>query len=328
MTQEAKTFELRLEFAEEQFRESPFLKTELTDWLIANGVESFVEGAIDDLDIDHRYDQQTEDYFEELGGEKTPVSIFDYSKEYLSDIEARVLARFPKIRSSMMSMDSEVWKEGWKESFKPIYSKKCVVYPPWDLPSDAGERFLVEVEPGMAFGTGQHATTQICLETIEGLDELDALRDSDGRGLEPKRASFLDVGTGTGVLALAAGKLGFTPIVATDIDHSAVKACKENAVQNSVEIDCMQGSVPFLDDQGRAQRRFKVVVANILFVVLSKIIGDLAQATEEGGVLILSGVLLEQEEEMIRLAQSERLSLVKKSEKLGWSCLVLKKMRD
>jgi ribosomal protein L11 methyltransferase len=313
MTQNAKTYELKISIPESDFEKSSNIKDQFQNWLISQGVESFVEGSIDDLDIDHRYEQSLDDYYEELGGEKAPLVIYDYSLEYLEDINGKILEQFPSFSTSISSMDSEVWMEGWKESFKPIYSEKFIVHPPWDVPSDPAGKSLIEIEPGMAFGTGQHATTQICLNAVENL-----MSSETGDRL-------LDVGTGTGVLAIAASKVGYKNIVATDIDHSAVKATLENAAENSVELVCKQESVPMDKDNDGNLVRYDVVVANILFVVLSKIIGDLSLVTRDGGLLILSGLLDEQCEKMIELANKEGMSLKSRTEKDGWICLQMVK---
>ena len=165
----------------------------------------------------------------------------------------------------------------------------------------------LEVEPGMAFGTGQHATTQLCLAKLEDIFEQ----------FEPQ--SVLDVGTGTGILAIAIKKMGCTSLIATDIDADAVIAAKENAARNSVEFDVQQASVP------ENVEPVSLVVANILFVVLRRIINELSSKVLKGGKLLLSGVLSEEADEMIRLAESQGLQFQSKSEQDGWVCLVFDK---
>ena len=126
-------------------------------------------------------------------------------------------------------------------------------------------------------------------------------------------------------MAIAAYKQGYRQIVATDIDHSAVKATQDNANKNSCEIRCLQESVPIEKDSTNATRTYDVVVANILFVVLSKIIGDLAEVTKPNGTLILSGLLEEQCSQMLALSSEYGLSLVDKTIKDDWVCLKLEK---
>ena len=307
-----KTYELRIEFENTDSSNARLIKDNLKEWLIINGIESFVEGSIDNIDIDHRYDQTIDSYYDELEENQSPLSVFDYSLEFLEDLSAKIRANFRQVTPEIVSIDSKVWMDGWKESFKPIFSDRFIIHPPWDLPAEDG-RCLIEIEPGMAFGTGQHATTQLCVSVIEKLDP------------EIVGRSFLDVGTGTGVLSLVAGKTGFTDIFATDIDHSSVLAARENARINKVEMSCAQDSVPLNKIEKGELCQFDVVVANILFVVLSKIIGDLAVGTRNGGILILCGLLEEQSDEMISKAESHGLTLRAKTTEIGWVCSELVK---
>ena len=136
--------------------------------------------------------------------------------------------------------------EGWKDSFKPFATKKFYVYPPWEQNKEELGKIPLEVEPGMAFGTGQHATTQLCLAQIENLFESKTIE------------TVLDVGTGTGILAIAAIKLGAKKLVGTDIDADAVIAAKENAVRNECSFEVFQDSVP------ADTNSYDFVIANIL----------------------------------------------------------------
>lgn len=301
----SKTYELKISLVAAESSDE-FLKESVKGWLNSVGIESFVEGCVDDLDIDHRYDQNTEDYYDQLVQKDSPLIIYDYSLEYLSDIRTKLLEAYPELSTEITSMDSKVWMEGWRESFKPIYSRDFVIHPPWDKPEKT-QRMPIEIEPGMAFGTGQHATTQVCLEMIEEL--------------EPQNGDkFLDVGTGTGVLAIAGYLKGYRKIVATDVDHAAVKASKANARINGANVEVVNGSVPT-----DLKACFDVVVANILFVVLERIIADLASATKHKGILILSGLLSDQKDLMLEFTKREGLTLMKTLEKDGWACLLLEK---
>lgn len=288
-------------------------KEAIKAWLTGNGIDAFVEGAIDDLDIDHAYEDPDHDFYSELGGELTPISIFSYSLEHLEDLKAKIIVTFASTKTVLKSMLSEVWMEGWKESFKPIYASKFVVHPPWDKPAnEVLDTFQpIEVEPGMAFGTGQHATTQICMQGLEKL--------------ELKGKSLLEVGTGTGVLAIAAKLLGASKVCGTDIDVDAIRAANDNAARNSMTLSFAQGSVPKVGHSLFLEAGYDFVVANILYVVLAKIIGDLAKAVKPGGELMLSGVLVEQAINMVESAERFGLKLSSKDERGGWVCLFFKK---
>jgi ribosomal protein L11 methyltransferase len=170
------------------------------------------------------------------------------------------------------------------------------------------------IEPGMAFGTGQHATTRLCLEQI-GLDA------AENRGRLATRR-VLDVGTGTGILAIGARKLGYAACDGTDIEDDAILAAVENARLNGVSLDFRLGSIPRLAGPEAA---YDVVLANILAVVLIRIMDDLAAVTRPGGRLILSGLLVEEEDEVAARGAAAGLTRVRSGRHEGWSCLVLGK---
>lgn len=337
-----KTYELRITF---QSGSAPgaaaFEIKQRTIALIKSlGVDAFVEGVIDGLDIDNEFTQEPRDFYTELGGQELPISVFKYSREFLEDIRAKVEhhfeRQFPGMAPELVScaiheMETAVWMEGWKESFKPLVTERFIIYPPWDKPgadSSIG-KFLLEIEPGIAFGTGQHATTQLCLRILE------KIAGSPGNhGLRKKTSEcrVLDVGTGTGILALGAIKLGYASVGGTDIDPDAVLAARNNAAINSMDLDVALSTVP----TGAAATAlpqtlrppFDIVVANILKVVLDGILPQLAAAVAPGGLLILSGLLDEDAVTMIAAAKQHGLTLQHRSAQDDWAGLVLMKNAD
>ena len=122
--------------------------------------------------------------------------------------EERLWAAFGEVRADDVAAD---WEERWRDFHRPVRVGKLWIGPPWEEPPDGVE--AVVVDPGRAFGTGGHATTRLCLELLDGLE----------------RGSLLDVGCGSGVLAIAAARLGFAPVVAVDHDPSAIEATGRNA---------------------------------------------------------------------------------------------------
>jgi len=313
----AKTYELRIVFLNEEgdIHSLLLLKESVASWLAANGVESFVEGSIDDIYVDHNYDQTLSESFADMGGRESPISIFDYSLEYLTTLKAKLLAFFPTgIRVEDHSMESQVWMEGWKESFKPISTDRFWIHPPWDVPANIEHKFMIDIEPGMAFGTGQHATTQICMRELEKLHPSRIIK---------KRC--LDVGTGTGVLAIAASKLGFSEVVGTDIDHLAIESANYNCGVNHAKVKVWQGSCPTHYPEGNVFEPADLVIANILPVVLYRILPDLARVTAVGGLLIMSGILVEQLPEMTEACRAHGFVALSESSFEGWGLLLLEK---
>jgi ribosomal protein L11 methyltransferase len=260
--------------------------------------------------MNYDYENPDFDYFNHLGGNQSALSIFRYDLEYLRDLRAKLEKTFShRIQCTEQSMETEVWLEGWKSSFKAFSTEKFTIYPPWDQESSQTNLIPVEIEPGMAFGTGQHATTQLCLRELENLPEL------------TNTSTILDVGTGTGILAIALAKLGYSAITGTDIDCDAVIAAKENALKNKVSLAIATGTVPAeLEDQA-----CDLIIANILMVVLRKITKNLAQALAPCGYLLVSGVLDSEMAEMQELAASYQLNLVRTNEQDGWVSLLLRK---
>jgi ribosomal protein L11 methyltransferase len=312
------TFELKIFFNHDQ---SSAIKTkhDVIDWLPNNGVPEFVEGFMDGLDIDNEYTGPSDrDFYSELGGDLLPLSVYKYSREFLEDVKAKLENQFgDQLKLSIETIETKEWLEGWKESFKPIETTLFYVYPPWEPKSNLPKnKFHLEIEPGMAFGTGQHATTQLCLRRIERL-YLDKAPIRDWR--------LCDVGTGTGILALAAKRLGFKSVAGSDIDPDAIIAAKNNSKMNSIFVPLWQGSTPVQGVDGIPEFAppFDVVIANILFVVLEKIIGDLSLVTKNGGIVILSGVLVEDADTMIDHSRKFGLNILDQSASDGWSCLTL-----
>jgi ribosomal protein L11 methyltransferase len=308
------TYELRVTFTGEPGTPPPdALKRRLIDWLLVNGVESFVEGSLD-VDINQNQDEPPRDHYGEMGGDETPVSIYRYSRESLDDLQAKLARDFATgVEVSLHSMPTEAWMEGWKESFRPFATPVFYVRPPWEpaAAATAGKKPLTDlvIEPGMAFGTGQHATTRLCLDLLGDV--------AKGKG-ERARERVLDVGTGTGILAIGAKKLGYGAVLGTDIEEDAILASVENARMNQTEVFLQRGSIP----EGQT---YELVLANILAVVLLRLMDELDAATAPGGHLILSGILVEEEDEVVARAARCGLRCLSRARQDGWSALLLAK---
>ncbi|MEZ4744232.1 MAG: 50S ribosomal protein L11 methyltransferase [Bdellovibrionota bacterium] len=314
-----KTYELQISFSGDA-KEVNEQKQLLLAWLPANGVESFVEGTLDSLDLDPDYYNEHGDYYDQFGGSHCPVSIFDYDLSSLKEIQVKLERDFKgKLKIENFSQETSTWKEGWKESFTPLETNRFYIYPPWEKPDSTTGKIPMEIEPGMAFGTGQHATTQLCLQQIESIAS---------RGGDIANLRFMDIGTGSGILAIAAKKLGFNHVNATDIEAAAVHAAQDNAQVNNVEVNLWKGSVPVpADERDDFHTPYDIVVANILIVVLERIIFDLSEITVSGGLLVLSGLIREQESSMIEMAEEVGFGLVEKHYDGDWVCLELEKLQ-
>jgi ribosomal protein L11 methyltransferase len=206
----------------------------------------------------------------------------------------------------------DAWRDEWKKYFVPFrLTDRITIRPPWQAytPSDPAERVL-ELEPGRAFGTGLHPTTALVARALESL--------ADQVFTEEKRATMLDVGTGSGILALVALVLGAARARATDVDPDAVALTHENARRNGLDDRLVADTAPVesLTDV------YDLVAANIEASVLIAMAAPLARCVKPGGVLVLSGILRERAEEVRRAFAP--LELTASPERGEWSALVLR----
>jgi ribosomal protein L11 methyltransferase len=201
-------------------------------------------------------------------------------------------------------VEDKDWLESWKAEFVPIRVGAFLVRPSWSEPV-AGAAIELVLDPGMAFGTGLHPTTQQCLEALSTLP-------LDGK-------SVLDVGTGSGILAIAAAKRGASPVVAVDTDDLAVDAARENAVRNGVAIPVGKGSA--VDVPGR----FDVVAANIVSPVLQRMAPHLAARLAGGGTLLIAGISAPNEGATRGAFAHARLEVVDRTVRDDWVALALRR---
>jgi len=195
------------------------------------------------------------------------------------------------------------WLEEWKRNWQPVVVGRFVVAPPWSELNDVPDQIVIRIEPGMAFGTGTHETTRLCLEAIE----------KHFRG-----GSFLDVGTGTGILAIAAAKLHpESHLQACDIDQEAVSIAQENATANGVR-DRIEFSVGTVDDSTPSA---DLVCANLTADVIVPLMETLLNLT--CGKLILSGILETQLESVTHTLQQHGVSDFEVMQDGEWVCCVV-----
>jgi ribosomal protein L11 methyltransferase len=185
----------------------------------------------------------------------------------------------------------EGWADRWKEHFKPLrVGRHFIICPTWEEPLARENDRVIRIDPGQAFGTGHHETTRLCLEWLEDYDE--TLIRQNPAGPKP---SLLDVGTGTGILAIGAALLGWPEVAAIDNDPDAVVVAAENLLLNGMDngIRLSTGEIQQLDDC------FDVVVANIQALPLIRMADMLKRKMRSPGHLVLSGILQEQRDMVV-----------------------------
>jgi ribosomal protein L11 methyltransferase len=221
------------------------------------------------------------------------------------------------------------WAEAWKQHYHPIaIGQWLIIVPAW-LESPDPARIPIRMDPGMAFGTGTHPTTQLCLEIAETVL---AGPDLDVRNPPPnvsRRSAVIDVGCGSGILSVAAIKLGTARALGVDIDPRAVEVSLENAVLNGVadRYSAGTGSVVEILRGDFGLRQAPLIFANILAPVLIRLFGDrLAELVSPGGHLILSGILAEQEAAVLEAASAHGLTLSTHRQINDWVALCVERI--
>ncbi|GAB4492609.1 MAG: 50S ribosomal protein L11 methyltransferase [Anaerolineales bacterium] len=210
------------------------------------------------------------------------------------------------------------WMEAWKLRYQPIpIGKRLMILPAWMDLSDPS-RIGIKIDPGMAFGTGAHPSTQMCLDLLETVfDE------------RPTLPSVIDIGCGSGILSVAALKLGADFALGVDIDEAAIANSRENAENNGVNSKAFQlgvGSVEDVRDEKFAISSAPLVLANILAPILIRLFeAGMAELVEPGGCIILAGILEHQAEDVIKAAQERGLRLTDRRQINDWVALLCQK---
>lgn len=217
--------------------------------------------------------------------------------------EAGVLDVIPPF--TITAMEDQDWLEGWKQYFSPFeISPRLAVTPSWESYTPRENQAVIILDPGMAFGTGTHGTTYTCLQALSDL-------------LQPGMR-VCDVGTGSGILAIAAAKLGAGMVTATDNDELAVRVARENAEVNGVG-ECIDFLVASLLES--IDGPFDLMIANILAPVIVELISQLARVLPSGGIFISSGYITEQEAEIRRALEAAGHHITARYEQENWVTL-------
>ena len=230
--------------------------------------------------------------------------------ESTSFIAERLNALGIKHEITISDCKVEDWQNNWKQYFHPMpIGKKLLIRPVWEANYDAGDRKVLDIEPGLAFGSGSHPTTQLCLETLENYITPDS--------------TVLDIGCGSGILSIAALLLGARSAFGVDIDSLAVKTAKANALQNGFGDDkftVVQGNL-----SDKVNGKFNVVVANIvadIIMAFNKTVGDFLT---DDGVYITGGIIESREDEVLFSFAQNGFEVTDRFENNGWLVFVLKK---
>ncbi|MGO1370021.1 50S ribosomal protein L11 methyltransferase [Senegalia sp. (in: firmicutes)] len=262
------------------------------DYIDPSLLESEFEGAI------------IKGYFEES---EDLIDIIELIKDNIEMIPSYQLDKgLGEVTTS--EIEDQDWAATWRKYYKPKkIGEKIVIKPSWEEYEKKEEEIIIEMDPGMAFGTGTHETTMMCVRQLEKhIHQFDTV---------------FDIGTGTGVLAIASAKLGAVNTIAIDLDQDAVSVAKQNVVKNGVSntVQVKYGNLLDIID-GKAN----VIVANIVADIIKILSEDIKRFLEDDGVFISSGIILDKVDDVRKSLEENGLKVIDEINLGEWACLVSK----
>ena len=204
--------------------------------------------------------------------------------------------------------NDEDWQDEWKKYFHTVnITDNIMIKPSWDEYEPSDNEIVVEIDPGLAFGTGTHETTSLCVEFLEKYAQ--------------NKKKLLDIGCGSGILMLIGKKLGVEKVVGIDIDEKVNDVVLENFSKNGINENFQVIIGNLVDD---VNEKYDLVVSNILVDVLEKLLEDIEKILEKDATVIFSGILNEKEEAFLKKAKNYNLKQIDRKEKNNWVSLVFK----
>lgn len=212
---------------------------------------------------------------------------------------------------------NEDWSKKWKEKWDITrVTDKIVIVPDWLSYGDKEGEVVIRLEPGCAFGTGTHQTTQLCMKALEKYMK--------------KGDKVADIGMGSGILSICAKKFGASSVYGCDIDEDVIDVAKENAVKNGENLlsepNSGEGVFFELNTADKIQEKFDFVCANILHNVLAEIMGDLKNIMKKGALMSLSGILEEKKPVVLEAIKRENLEIIEEIHQDQWTSFVVRKV--
>ena len=252
-----------------------------------------------------------------LNADKTIASVSVYlpADGGVADTVSFLRDRFDTLKIEakieISGVNEEDWANSWKAYYKPIrIGEKIVIVPAWEKYDPKEGDIIVRMDPGMAFGTGTHETTRLVISLLEKYI----------RGGE----SVLDVGCGSGILAICASKLGAGFCKAYDIDPVAVKVARENIKDSGLDnVTCDVSDL--LRQVDKTYAPYKVICANIVADIIIRMTPDVGELMDENSVILASGIIVERSEDVIECFEKNGFTVIERVEENGWCALAVKK---
>ena len=306
-------------------------RTEVEDIVISSLADAGVEGVeIEDKVPLTEADKQQ--MFVDIlpdGPEDDGIAYLNFYLEEDADKEA-VLARVKEELDSLRDFldigegtitesqtEDKDWINNWKEFFHQFYVDDILIIPSWEeVKEEDRDKMIIHIDPGTAFGTGMHETTQLCMRQL--------------KKFVTEETELLDVGTGSGILSIAALKLGARHAVGTDLDPCAITATKENLEVNDIPDGAMDVMIGNIIDDKEVQdavgyEKYDIVVANILADVLIPLTPVILNQMKTGGIYITSGIIDEKEKDVVEAVQAAGLEIVEVTHQNDWVSVTARK---
>ena len=294
------------------------VKTEKLDGLVAimsmisNGLQIEDYSDIEDRILDGVYGDLIDESV--LQADRTVASVSVYvpddkpMQDYTMFIEQRLAAEKIDFKIELISLCEEDWADSWKQYYKPIeIGNRLVAVPMWEKYDARPEQVIVKMDPGMAFGTGTHETTRLCATLLEKY--------------VTENSKMLDVGCGSGILAICASKLGAKECYAYDIDPVAVKVANENVKDNDcTNIEC--GVSDLL--KGVKEGKYDVITANIVADIIIRLLPDIGAFMHKDTVLVISGIIDERCADVYKSINENGFAITEEIHENGWCAISLR----
>ena len=233
--------------------------------------------------------------------------IIEKIKKSVSDINnlEKVIGEYKILSSEIFEED---WANTWKKYYKPTkIGKNIVIKPIWEDYKENAEEVIINMDPGMAFGTGTHETTRMCIEALEKYI-------TNGK-------TVFDIGTGSGILAIAASKLGAKKVIGVDIDPVAVDSANQNVqLNNTNNINILFGNLLEV-----VSEKADIIVANIIAEVIISMIEDGDKLTKPNGIMITSGIIKDRKDDVIKAFATSNFKVIEVNTLGEWVCIVAEK---
>ncbi len=245
-------------------------------------------------------------YYGELGFEETLKKI----KTDLLTLSESSEAQTGSLELSIDEVIDKDWNENFKKNFTTFRAAgNIIIKPTWEVYDKSPEEIVIEMDPGMAFGSGVHETTKMCLELLQKYKP------------EKKGWSLLDVGCGSGILGIAGAKLGAEKVTSLDYDSVSVEVTKENAVRNGIELEAIQSDLL----ESAQPYKYDIVFANIIADIIIRLNGRVKEYMKDDAIYIMSGIIEDRLEDVLESIKENSLSVIETMEMADWRALAVRK---